>query len=277
MSTEVISKSRQLINGLQVLLLLNQLKEIHHILIYILLELCLLLKIIHLLDLLNLNYGLKKLIYLLTLVQELKLMKDLLHLNYYNILLFNKENNISKNYLIQLNSIQINYNKLLRIKFHQTIISNCEKIDHDYGTLLIKDQIIQTKEEPDFLKWNKLDQEMNHHFLIRIEHSKEISLEALIINMNLEERKQLKNQIEQQMNQEIQQVKSKYLTKLDLLNLKIKEEEDKQKQPLNLPFSFQVSQEVFQQLANVKTPLIKSQQVKQAKPTPFEFIPKQKL
>ncbi|CAD8209143.1 unnamed protein product [Paramecium pentaurelia] len=189
----------------------------------------------------------------------------------------------------RLNKLQKNENSQQSIKDQVplTIISNCEQIDDDdeishadYGTLVIKDQMIQMKEEPDFLKWNKMDQQISDHQKKKVEHQKELSLEAQIQNMNLEERKRLKNQIEQQMNEELEQIKKKYSSKLDLLNIKIKEEEDKRKQqyqPLNLPFSFQVSQEVLQQLANVKTPLIKCQQVKQAKPPPFEFIPKQKL
>ncbi|CAD8125833.1 unnamed protein product [Paramecium sonneborni] len=186
---------------------------------------------------------------------------------------------------VRLNKLKKNNNILLQSIKDQTpltIISNCEEIDDDisqadFGTLVIKDQMIQPKDEPDFLKWNKLDQQINDHSKKKIEHSKDLSLEALIINMNLEEKKKLKIQIEAQMNEELELIKKKYNSKLDLLNFKIKEEEDKKKQPLNLPFSFQVSQEVLQQLANVKTPLIKSQQVKSPKPPPFEFIPKQKL
>ncbi|CAD8162029.1 unnamed protein product [Paramecium octaurelia] len=187
----------------------------------------------------------------------------------------------------RLTKLQKNENSQQSIKEQVplTIISNCEEVDDemshgDYGTLVIKDQMIQAKEEPDFLKWNKMDQQISDHQKKKVEHTKELSLEAQIQTMSLEERKRLKGQIEQQMYEELELVKKKYASKLDLLNAKIKEEEDKKKQtqqPLNLPFSFQVSQEVLQQLANVKTPLIKSQQVKQAKPPPFEFIPKQKL
>lgn len=73
--------------------------------------------------------------------------------------------------------------------------------------------------------------------------------------MSQEERKKFLQFLNAQMEEEVKKVREKYMPKIELLAQKIKENEKSPKRiEMNLPFSFQVNQDLLSKLTNIKVP-----------------------